>query len=31
MYISITGSIYGYEDDLMPSWEDAIKKMETKF
>ena len=21
-----TGSVYGYEDDSMPNWEDAIKK-----
>ena len=26
-----TGSVYGYEDDLMPSWEDAIKKWKQNF
>ena len=26
-----TGSVYGYEDDLMPSWEDAIKKQKQNF
>ena len=32
MYISIgTGSVYGYEDDLIPSWEDAINKWEENF
>jgi hypothetical protein len=26
-----TGSVYGYEDDLMPRWEDAIKKWKQNF
>jgi hypothetical protein len=26
-----TGSVYGYEDDNIPSWEDAIKKWKENF
>ena len=26
-----TGSVYGYEDDSMPNWEDAIKKWKQNF
>ena len=26
-----TGSVYGYEDDLIPSWEDALKKWKENF
>ena len=25
------GSVYGYEDDLIPSWEDALKKWKENF
>tara|TARA_B100001142_G_scaffold190848_1_gene189924 strand:+ start:72 stop:179 length:108 start_codon:yes stop_codon:yes gene_type:complete len=32
MYISIgTGSVCGYGDDFIPSWEDAIKKWKENF
>ena len=26
-----TGSVYGYEDDFIPSWEDALKKWKENF
>ena len=26
-----TGSVYGYEDDLIPSWKDALKKWKENF
>ena len=26
-----TGSVYGYENDLIPSWEDAIKKWQENY
>ena len=26
-----TGSVYGYEDDLIPSWEEALKKWKENF